>query len=115
MFKSNKQPKRKKLKSEQIKKKTLAVSNISLLIFFLLFLLFSILEIQPNFLFRIVRPTFIIEVGVTLSVELLTPEEEFCVVVVVVAACCDDSVSIGVDVSDRWLLLLLLLSVLSEE
>lgn len=61
-----------------------------------------------------------LEVGVTLSVELLTPDDKFW------AATDDDddgfevvcdvgSASIGVDVNDRWLLLLLLLNVLSDE
>lgn len=64
------------------------------------------------------QPTLIIEarleVGVTLSVELLTPDE-FWTEVAFAVDCDKGSVSIGVDVSDRWLLLLLLLSVLSDE
>lgn len=60
--------------------------------------------------------------GVTLSVELLTPDEFWTVDDVdddafVVIGCDDGSAiwGIGVEVSDRWLLLLLLLNVLSDE
>lgn len=53
--------------------------------------------------------------GVTLSVELLTPDEFWAEDDAFVVVCVDGSVSIGVDVNDRWLLLLLLLNVLSDE
>jgi hypothetical protein len=56
-----------------------------------------------------------LEVGVTLSVELLTPDEFWAEDDAFAFVCDDGSVSIGVDVSDRWLLLLLLLNVLSDE
>jgi hypothetical protein len=56
-----------------------------------------------------------LEVGVTLSVELLTPDEFGTEDVAFAVDCDKDSASIGVDVNDRWLLLLLLLRVLSDE
>lgn len=75
---------------------------------------------RPNFQrHRLAQPTFIIEarleVGVTLSVELLTPDGFWAEDDAFVVVCEDGSVSIGVDVDDRWLLLLLLLNVLSDE
>lgn len=53
--------------------------------------------------------------GVTLSVELLTPDGFWAEDDALVVVCDVGSVSIGVDVDDRWLLLLLLLKVLSDE
>lgn len=53
--------------------------------------------------------------GVTLSVELLTPDELGTEDDAFVVACEVGSLSIGVDVKDLWLLLLLLLNVLSDE
>lgn len=54
---------------------------------------------------RLAQPTFIIEarleVGVTLSVELLTPDELWAEDDAFVVVCVDGSVSIGVDVNDR--------------
>lgn len=75
------------------------------------------------------QPTLIIEarleVGVTLSIKLLTPDEfwttkeedveEDAFVVVVWDEGSATFWGIGVEVSERWLLLLLLLNVLSDE
>lgn len=66
-----------------------------------------------------------LEVGVTLSIELLTPDEFWAAInedveedgfiVVIWEETSAATWGIGVEVSERWLLLLLLLNVLSDE